>query len=394
MTPDLVAKLPSTRFVPLAWRNLLSNKRRLVRSSAGIGFAVVLMLVQLGFERGFFDASLGMVRQLDGDLFVMRASKYRFGTEDPFAPQDLAPARTVAGVATITPLYASWQRFFWKDPYSDKSYLVQVFAFDPDHPPFLLPEVREQSDKLKEADAVLVDRRARPFLGMSGAARETQLSGRTVHIVGNFALGPDFMANGTVMMSDRSFAGFVSGNSEDVGPLPVEFGIVKLQPGADIDAVRQALATALPAEVRVMTKPELIDFERNFQADLSSAGPIFWMGTFVGFVVGMLISYQIIYTDLSDHLPQYATLKGMGYRTGYLVRVVFEQAGLSAVIAYIPAWLLTLLLYRIIGDLALLPLHMTARQTALSFGLTLGMCLLSAALAVRRVIAADPAEVF
>jgi putative ABC transport system permease protein len=229
---------------------------------------------------------------------------------------------------------------------------------------------------------------------MSGDLREAELNGRKMQVAGSFALGPDFMANGTVMTSDRSFAGLLAGAPANLAAVPVEFGVIKTQQGADIGAVKQALTAALPSEVRVLTKPELIDFERAFQADLSSAGPIFWMGTFVGFVVGMLISYQIIYTDLSDHLPQYATLKGMGYRTGYLVGTVFEQAALSAVVAYVPAWLLTLFLYQVIGYLALLPLHMTLRQTLLSFGLTLGMCLLSAALAIRRVITADPAEVF
>src|SRR6476661_9889039 len=97
--------LPETRFVPLAWRNLVSNKLRLLRSVAGIGFAVLLMLVQLGFERGFFDASLGMVRQLDGDLFVLRATKYRFGSEDPFPAADLDPARNFAGVTSVVSLY-------------------------------------------------------------------------------------------------------------------------------------------------------------------------------------------------------------------------------------------------------------------------------------------------
>jgi putative ABC transport system permease protein len=394
LTSDVVARLPNTRFVPLAWRNLLANKRRLIRSSAGIGFAVVLMLVQLGFERGFFNASLGMIRQLDGDLFVMRASKYRFGSEDPFAARDLDPARSIAGVASVVPLYASWQRFFWKDPAGDASYLIQVFAFDPEHPPFLLDEVRAESDRLKEADSVLIDRRSRPFLGMSGDLRQAELNGRNVNVVGSFALGPDFMASGTVMMSDRSFASFLAGSPTNLAAVPVEFGVIKLQPGADSDAAERALAAALPSEVRVLSKPELIAFERAFQADLSSAGPIFWMGTLVGFIVGMLISYQVIYTDLSDQLPQYATLKGMGFRTGYLVRVVFEQAALSALVAYVPAWLLTLLLYQVIGYLALLPLRMTPQLTLLSFGLTLGMCLVSAALAIRRVIAADPAEVF
>jgi putative ABC transport system permease protein len=386
--------LPETRFVPLAWRNLVSNKRRLIRSSAGIGFAVVLMLVQLGFERGFFEASLGMIHELDGDLFVMRSSKYRFGSDDPFPPQDLEAVRRVAGVASVEPLYASWQRFFWKDPAGPKSYLVQAFGFDPAHPPFLLPELVSQSERLRQDDAVIVDRRARPFLGMGGDATETEINGRPVHIVGRYSLGPDFMANGTVMMSVPTFAGVLSGNPANANTIPAEFGVIKLKADADVAAVEKAVADALPPTLRVRSKSQFVAFERNFQAELSSAGPIFWMGTLVGFVVGMLISYQIIYTDLSDQLPQYATLKGMGFQTSYLVRVVFEQAVLSALAAYIPAWLLALVLYWLIGWFALLPLHMTLGQTAISLALTIGMCLVSAALAIRRVIAADPAEVF
>ncbi len=109
----------------------------------------------------------------------------------------------------------------------------------------------------------------------------------------------------------------------------MELGVVTLAPGSEPGAVQKALAAALPAQIAVLTKPQLLELERKFQADVSSAGPIFAMGTLVGFVVGMLISYQIIYTDLSDQLPQYATMKAMGYRTRYLVRVVLEQAALD-----------------------------------------------------------------
>jgi DevC protein len=389
-----VAILPARRAVPLAWRNLVANKRRLVRSCAGIGFAVLLMLVQLGFERGFFDASLGMVRQLDGNIFVMHETKYRFGSEDPFPLADLAKARAVAGVASVAPLYASWQHLLWKSPSDGDTYPVQVFAFDPAHPLFLLAAIRSLSARLEQADSVIVDRRARPFLGMASGAGETTINGRTVHILGSFALGPDFMSDGTVMMSAATYAGLLTGNPAALATLPIEFGVIQTAPGADIAAVERALRAALPTEVRVLSKPELVAFEHNFQANLSSAGPIFWMGTLVGFIVGMLISYQVIYTDLADQLPQYATLKGMGYGTPYLIRIVFAQAALAAVAAYVPAWLLCLVVYRIIENFALMPLRMTLAQTVLSFGLTVGMCLLSAAFAIRRVIALDPAEVF
>ena len=365
-----------------------------MRSSAGIGFAVLLMLVQLGFERGFFDASLAMVRQIDGDLVIMAATKYQFHSRDPFQPGILDGAAKTTGVASVSPLYASWQDFFWKDPAGDKVYMVQAFGFDPDRPGFLMPEIRAQAARLNEADSVIVDRRARSFLGMANATGDTEINGRKVHIVGSFAIGPDFMSDGTVMMSTATFGRLLPGSRQNAAALPVEFGIVKMAPGEDAGRVQHSLTSALPNSVRVLTKPQLVAFERDFQADLSSAGPIFWMGTVVGFVVGLLISYQIIYTDLSDQLPQYATLKGMGYQTSYLVRVVLEQAALAGLAGYLPAWLLCLVVYRIIGALALLPLHMTWQLTLLSLGLTLAMCMLSALLAIRRVIAADPAEVF
>lgn len=377
--------------VPLALRNLLANKRRLIRSSAGIGFAALLMLVQLGFEQAFFEASLAVIQQLDGDLLLLNASKYRFGADAPFPRRQLYAAAAVAGVASARPLYGDWLHLFWRSPQDGKLYLVQTFAFDPDQPVFLLPEVNAARERLKAVDTVLVDRRSRRFLGMASGATETELAGTTVDIVGSFALGPDFTSDGTVMMSDRTFAKLKSPAAEAPD---VEVGIIKIRDGAPVGDVQQALRAALPPSVVVMTKPELLAFERRFQANVSSAGPIFAMGAVVGFVVGMLISYQVIYTDLSEQLPQYATLKGLGYDTRYLVQVVLQQAALSALCGYVPAWLLCLVVYWGISAIALIPLHMTLSLTELSLGLTLGMCLISAALAVHRVIAADPAEIF
>jgi putative ABC transport system permease protein len=377
------------RSVPLAWRNLVANKQRLLRSAAGIGFAVLLMLMQLGFEQAFFDSALEVIRGLDGDILVQSAHKYQFATGDPFPMTDLDTARKVTGVATARPLYADWFNFFWKNPTDGKVFLVRAFGFNPDEPVFLFPDVNANREKLKEANAVLVDRHARRFLGMDTAATETEINGLKVKIVGGFALGPDFVSDGTGIMSDRTFASLLHGAAPGV-----EVGVIKVHPGDDPAVVQQALRRALPATIAVFTKPELVEFERKFQAAVSSAGPIFAIGTIVGFVVGMLISYQVTYTDLADQLPQYATLKAIGYRTSYLLRVVFEQAAFNALAGWISALLVSILLYRMIGERALLPLHMTPKIIFVSLGLTVGMCLISAAIAVGRVIKADPAEVF
>jgi len=383
---------PPAGFVPLAWRNLVANKPRLLRSSGGIGFAVLLMLMQLGFERAFFNASLEIIHRLEGDIFLQSASKYRFATRDPFPPGDLDAARAVSGVASAWPLYAAWIDVFWKNPFDGKAFLVRAFAFDPDHPVLRLPEVEGRMAELNDPDAVVVDRHARRFLGMDRGATQSELNGVKVRIVGSFALGPDFESDGTVVTSPRTFARLLP--NPRGGPPGVEVGVVNLRPGSDVLAVHRALRAALPSGVAVLTKGQLLELERKFQADVSSAGPIFAMGTLVGFVVGMLIAYQIIYTDLTEQLPQYATMKAIGYRTGYLIRVVLEQAAFSGLAGWIPAWLLSILLYRVVGEVALLPLRMTLELSLISLGLTLGMCLISGILAVRRVIGTDPAEVF
>jgi len=382
----------SVGFVPLAWRNLLANKPRLLRSSGGIGFAVLLMLMQLGFERAFFNASLEVIRLLDGDIFLQRASKYRFATRDPFAARDLETARAVAGVASAWPLYAAWHELFWRNPTDGKDFLVRVFAFDPDHPILPLPELDANLKELSDLDTAIVDRGARRFLGMDPQPSAAELSGSKVKIIGSFALGPDFENDGTVVVGDRTFAKLLP-NPRGGAP-DVELGVIKLTPGSDSLTMQRAIAAVVPTGVAVLTKAQLLELERKFQADVSSAGPIFVMGTLVGFIVGMLIAYQIIYTDVSEQQPQYATMKAMGYRTRYLVQVVLEQATLSALAGWVPAVLVSILLFRIIGGVALLPLHMTVELALVSLLLTLSMCLISAVLAVRRVVSADPAEVF
>ena len=378
------------RSVPLAWRNLVANKQRLLRSAAGIGFAVLLMLMQLGFEQAFFDSGLQVIRGLDGDILIQSVHKYQFATRDPFPMADLDTARKVTGVASARPLYADWFDFFWKNPTDGKVFLVRAFGFNPDEPVFLFPDINTNREKLKEANTVLVDRRARRFLGMDTAATDSRDQRRQGQNRRRLCIGPRFCQrrhgdNERSHSCERCFT---------VPPLVLDVGVIKVHPGEDPMVVQQALRKALPATIAVFTKSELIEFERKFQAAVSSAGPIFAMGTIVGFVVGMLISYQVTYTDLADQLPQYATLKAIGYRTGYLLRVVFEQAAFNALAGWIPALLVSILLYRIIGQAALLPLHMTAKIIFVSLGLTLGMCLISAAIAVGRVIKADPAEVF
>jgi len=396
----LAEKLPPTGYrifrtalsgspVPLARRNFVANVGRLARSAAGIGFAALLMMVELGLKNGFIESSVSVLRTLDGDIMLISAAKYQFISPAPFSRRQLHQARGVMGVASARPFYL--QRGLWKNPQDLKLSSVTVFAFDPDQSVFLVPEINAHRGALHQPDTILADRRSRGSVGMIIEGTETELSRRKVRVVGTFWLDPDFFSDGTFIMSDRNFFNFFGVSAWLPG---VEIGVVKVLPGYDVADVQLALAARMPKNVVVLTKSELIEKEAQFHGKTTAVGPVFGIGTLVGFAVGMLISYQIIFSELSDQLSQYATLKAMGYQNGYLVKVVLQQAVFYALLGYVPAWLLSYLAFYIMGEIALIPMRMSVSLTAISLGLTVLMCIISALIAVRRVIAADPAELF
>jgi putative ABC transport system permease protein len=386
---------PGFSQVPLAWRNLLANKRRLVRSVTGIGFAVLIMMMELGFRNAFLESMLLVIRQLDGDIMLVSSTKYQFDRRTPFSRRQLHEARAVPGVASARPLYAEWRLPTWKNPQDHRLVAVQLLAFDPDQPIFLLPEISAKLRELRQPDTIMVDRRARRDLGEPGIGTETELARRNVKVVGTFSLGPDFFSDGTVVTSDRNFLKLLGAFSPDPADLPrVEVGVIKVLPGYQVSQVQRALKVAMPANVAALTKAELMDQEAQFHSQVSPAGAIFGIGTLIGFAVGLMISYQILFSEISDQLPQYATLKAIGYHDGFLVKVVLQQAVFYGLFGYALAWVLCYLLFRLVSESVLLPVGMSAGLTMTCLVLTIAMCVGAALIAVRRVIAADPAEVF
>ncbi len=381
--------------VPLAWRNLVSDPGRMLRAAMGIGFAVLMMLMQLGFRGAFMDSATSVIRALDGDIFIMNPEKNRFGTKETFPRAQLYQAQGVDGVASVRPLYAEWSDTLLKNPQTGQTFNVQVLAFDPDQPVFFSSEINQHLDALKQPGTVIADSRGRRFLGDFEPGLETELGRTRVEVIGTAPFGPDFLVDGTFIMSDRNFLRiFASRNRTDPKLTRVEFGIVKLQPGADVIEVQKALTKVLPPNVMAVTRAEFLAIEEAYQSGVAPVGPIFGLGTVIGFIVGMLISYQILFADLSDQLPQYATLKAIGYGRSFLMGTVVEQAVLYGLAGFIPAWLVAFALYWVASEITLLPMQITFEITLKSLILTVGMCIASGLVVVRRVIDLDPAEVF
>ena len=386
---------PLTAPTPIAWLSLTYRKPRLAAALSGVAFASVLMFLEMGFRNGLFDSQTNVIRQLDADLVIVHEQKEAFVPQVPFPRRRVLQARAVPGVEAAYPVYVEEYRGSWKNSTNGREYPILVFGINPDDPVFLIPEVKAQVALLKEPDTAIVDSRSRDFYGEIRADLPAELSRRAVRIVGTFPLGPDFRIDGNVIVSDRTFFNTYGGAVEpSARESLVEFGLLKVVPGADIVATQRAVADVLPDDVRVLTRNELADLIQNYWSNSKPVGAVFGLGMVVGFLIGVTICYQILYTDVVDHLPQYATLKALGYHNNHLVRIVLQKALYLGALGFVPGLIVSLLMYAAVESYSGILMRLTIGRTLIVLIATMAMCLVSGAIAIRRVIQSDPAEVF
>ena len=310
----------------------------------------------------------------------------------PFAIERLYEAAGIEGVERVMPLYTGYLQ--WKNPETRISRAMFLYGINPNDPVFLLPEFEDPALRyaLQEPNTVLLDRLSRPEFGPLEVGVVTEVDGRQVRINGLYTLGGGFAADGTVIMGDVNFRRYFERRPEGL----IDLGIIKLVDGADPAAVRDTLRQILPEDVEVFIQAEIVEREKDYWIGTTSTGFIFGMGVSVSLVVGAAIVYQILYTDIADRLPEYATLKAMGYTNRYLFGLVLQAAGILGVLGYVPGFVVSLVLYQLTlkATNGTLPIGMDSDRALLVLGLTLVMCTFSGFVALQKAVTADPAEVF
>ncbi|HIK10016.1 MAG TPA: FtsX-like permease family protein [Oscillatoriaceae cyanobacterium M33_DOE_052] len=380
--------------IPLAWLQLTREKIRLVVAVAGITFADTLMFMQLGFQDALFDSSTRMHQNLNGDLVLISPKSEALIAMQTFSWRRLYQTLAVPGVESVNPLYMGL--IGWKNPETKRDRQILVVGFDPKQSVFTMPEVEASIPKIKLPDVVIFDRSARPEFGPvapqieAGKTVTTEVGGRRVYVKGLFSLGASFAADGNIITSDLNFLRIFNRRKKG----EIDAGIIYLKPGADREKVLADIKALLPDDVKVLTREGFIEFEKTYWRESTAIGFIFGLGVAMGFIVGIVIVYQIIYTDVADHLSEYATLKAMGYKNAYFYLVVFQEAFLLAILGYLPGVPIVMVLYNLTKNATMLPVAMTASRALTVLILTIVMCFISGSIAVRKLQEADPADIF
>ncbi|MGD2130538.1 MAG: ABC transporter permease DevC [Lysobacterales bacterium] len=378
----------------LGWLQLRHKPLRLAVALSGIAFAVLLIMMQLGFRSALFESAVRFHEHFDYDIALFSPDSVFIVRPQPFSIRRLYQTLGSDAVEDVTPVYIF--PAVWKNPWNNERRSINAIGFQPDEPLLDVPGFDQARSLLRQQDAVLFDRASRPEFGPvadtvdSGAPVITEINDRQMKVVGLFRMGTSFGIDGTIITSDDNWLRLFPERPRS----EIQLGLVRLREGSDPDQVRDALDEYLPDDVLVMTRHQFVQREKNYWNSATPIGYIFAFGAIMGFVVGAIIVYQILFADVSEHLNEYATLRAIGYRNRFVSGIVLQQASILAVLGFLPGVGIAVWLYGKASAATNLPLYLTTDRTITVFLMTLAMCAISGLLAVRKVRRLDPAEVF
>ncbi|MBD2327804.1 FtsX-like permease family protein [Alkalinema sp. FACHB-956] len=410
--------------IPLAWLQLKRETIRLLVAIAGISFAVILMFLQLGFQDALFESAITFHKNLKGDIFIISSQSTALIAMENFPERRLYQTYGVPGIKNVSPMYigfGTWKNPFWEGLPKSQTRQLMVTGVNPSDDVIEIPGFTVQArNEIRLEDRFLFDSKSREEFGpiaqkfpeyqAKGELIRTEISNKQVKIAGLVELGASFGADGNVITSDDNFRRIFDQRQKG----DINVGIIQLEPGTDVLKTLDTLKATMPGalrvnpqltpeqaredfiigDVRILSKKGFINVELKYWQEGTAIGFIFGLGVAIGFIVGIVIVYQILYTDVTDHLAEYATLKAMGYKNRYLLKVVFQEAMILAVMGFIPGYVLSSGMYVLTRNATALPVGMTTSRGIFVFCLAVVMCLISGTIAVRKVQDADPADIF
>ena len=378
----------------LGWRQLAHEKKKLLAAVAGIAFSVALMLMQLGFKDALYMSATLLHRSFNGELVLTSTQYEAILSTEGISERRLYQSLEDTAVENVAAL--RWSLAGWTNPWTQGRRSILVIAVDPEEGALNLPGLSAETTVLQQPGKLLFDADSRPEYGpvadalRSGRAVTAELQRQDFDVVGLTRLGSSFVSDGNVIVSTRAYWSLFPQSDHD----RIDAGVIRLRPGADILAARARIAAVMPPDTQVLTRDEFVQLETDYWARATPIGFVFMLGTVVGFIVGAVTVYQILYTDVIHHLPEYATLKAMGWSNRSLSRVVVDQALILSLLGYVPGFFAALLIYEAAVQSTGVPMEMTVARALVVLGLAMLMSVLSALLALRKVHHADPAEIF
>ncbi len=368
----------------IGWRILWDKKIRTLLSACGIAMAVIIIFIEQGFYYGIVDAQSQVAYLIRGDLVVMHNRRTHLSKWQSMRKIHLFQTRAHENITSVTPVYKMTMGLLNQE--TDQVRRIVVFAFPADSIPLDIGDPETLSELLKIPQSVLFDRKSRDIYGKVEKGQYIEVNGKPYKVAGYVDIGPNIVNDGAIVMSEGTLLSVAAGRD------PI-MGVIKIDRRENLEKVRQHIEGLLP-DTDVMTPAELAAREQRVTTKSVPVGIIFSIGMVAGFIIGVIVCYQVLFNEINDQIRQYATLKAIGFRNSFLVRIILEQSVVLSIMGFVLSLPVTFYIGFLISAETSLPMKIDAGRILLVLSITIAMCISSGLIAMRRVWNTDPAELY
>lgn len=372
--------------VDLALKTLLHDKLRFAITVAGVAFAVMLVVIQVGMFFGILSNASVTIERLDADLWVTAHNTPNVDFAHLYPDNASDRVRSVPGVEHADNLLVAFMTISLPSGAQETLLLYGLEDFRYWNFPWKV--VEGDVDLLRGGPYMFLDQSAQRRFGPFAVGEYREIGGRRVKILGRTQEARSFTTTPIAFMNYRQAQAIggprLAGNTAYI--------LVKLAPGASAAAVAAEIRKRLPYN-DVYTRAEWAQRSRDYWIKSTGLGFNMYLTVFLGCLVGLVIVAQTLYASTMEHLKEFGTVKAIGGSNFDIYGILGRQAAIAAVAGFalglIPAFFVRPLLAKV--DLQLL---ITPAFLAVVFAGTVVMCLGAAMISFKKVAGIDPGLVF
>lgn len=369
----------------VAFKMLVNSKRKFIGMVIGATFSAFIIMQQPAIYQGVTERIIAPIRAVTGvDLWVMTDSSFTFADPVRFRPIDIYRVRSIPGVLWAKQIYRTWQTMIHRE--TSKITTWELVGVDPDTL-LGLPEtmIAGARSAIHRANSIIIDGYALKQFETPNK-KSLRLGDKLIEGQNKWVITGITKPLRTYMYEPKAY--ITSNHIPDISHKS-SFILVKVKPSSNPYQVAYEIRKAtgfLP-----LTPSQFIDRANKFFREKTPIVIAFIAIAIVGFIIGLVMMWQIFTNFVLTHLHQFGMLKMLGVSSSSLTHMVLFQASITGGLGYILGLALTALFGFIFHD-STVAFHLTWQIILLgALGSTI-VIVFSSYFAILKVLRLDTVE--